>query len=166
MKRTTLPPLDSPAPPPRPTIRKLPESPTDPLYLEILRDYEESIMAGNDKDTSAAVALIGSDDHDRLLADQLTSNPNWLNDLTTLGRTRLKGLSRRNVARRIEEGDASMSLSIAERTNQDLSPKPTIIATSNTYVMPEEEKKSLLDKFANLAHPTTIIDVAPEPTEP
>jgi hypothetical protein len=123
---------DSPPPPPpprRPTLRPL----TDDNWEEVAHVFIRSIMAGNDKDTSAAVAGINTMDMMRLLAVELSKNPEWLNDAAACGKVRLKGISRLKAMEKVEDGDGSFVASIVQATNSDLSPRREELSQGVTY---------------------------------
>ncbi len=144
----------------RPTIRILPPSSDDPLYQEILADYEEAILSGLSKDEAASFALISSSDHNRLLITQLESDPDWLVNLTTIGVANLKATSRVKLARRVRDGESSFILPVAQATNADLSPKQVSIGIrANLDVLPENEKTALLSKFSSISQLNQPTDV-------
>ena len=154
MQRKTLPLDDTPSR--RPTIRALPSSTQDPLYQEILDDYEEAILSGCSKDDAAAFALISDADHSRLLANQIESNPEWLNDLALVGKSNLRATARVNAARHVRAGNPNFILPIAQATSPDLNPKTISISLVPQLPPITEDEQKVLDTMFN-----RIIDVTP-----
>lgn len=127
----------------KPTLRKLNEE----NWQEIKADYEEAILSGLTKDEAASFALINDQDHDKLLVKEVEDNPNWLNDLITIGRSNLKATARVHAARKVRAGEGSFVLPVAQATSPDLSPKAIAIKVDLTDTLPEEERTKLLSKF-------------------
>jgi hypothetical protein len=153
-RRSAVPDFDdgsapTPLRPPRPTLRRLPLGPSDPLYLDILADYEEAILSGCSKDDAAHFAIISDQDHMRLLGEQLKVNPEWINELESCGKGNLKATARVQAARKVRAGDAAFVMPIVQATNEDLNPKQSALPQGNTYnvvtyqiaVLPDGTKK-------------------------
>jgi hypothetical protein len=124
--------------PPRPTLRAL----TDASYPDILADYEEAILSGCSKDEAAAFSLISDFDHTSFLARVLSEDPDWLNNLTAVGKTNLKATARVQTARKVRAGDSAFVMPVVQAMNQDLSPKaPPPLLVINNQITPEEQDK-------------------------
>jgi hypothetical protein len=120
---------DAPTRPPRPTLCAL----TDATYPDIKANYEEAILSGCSKDEAAAFALISYFDHTSFLARVLSEDPDWLNNLTAVGKTNLKATARVHTARRVRAGDAAFVMPIAQATSPDLSPRHESLPQGTTY---------------------------------
>ena len=148
---------DAPTKPPRPTLRAL----TDDTYPAVRADYEEAILSGCSKDEAAAFALISDFDHTTFLARILSEEPDWLNNLTAVGKTNLKATARVQTARKVRAGDAAFVMPVVQAMNQDLSPKPVQqIPQGNTFnivMFPSDAKKIVTREGLN----SEVIDVKP-----
>lgn len=119
----------APVRPPRPTLRAL----TDASYPDILADYEEAILSGCTKDEAAAFSLISDFDHTSFLARVLSEDPDWLNNLTAVGRTNLKATARVQTARKVRAGDSAFVMPVVQATSPDLAPHQQALPSGNTY---------------------------------
>lgn len=142
--------------PQRPTVTPL----TDDNWQELKDKFEEGLLAGLSKDDAGAYAFMRQSDVIRLVAIELDKNPNWINDLLTVGKANLRATARVIAARKVRAGDASYVLPVVQATSPDLSPKHDPAPSGNTYniILFKGDKVAV----PSLSKATEIIDVKVE----